>query len=157
KLKIEDEMVGESIRCPRCRHVFTVTSLGHAGAQTLESAAPAAFTHASESGRLENGSGPPIFSASGDRSQPTPGRARAQPTIGQLGRFELKRALGQGGFGTVYLAYDPVLDRSVALKVPKFTPDQRLLIERFLREGKSAANLHHPNIIAVFESGRAGD
>ncbi|QEH35214.1 Serine/threonine-protein kinase PrkC [Aquisphaera giovannonii] len=157
KLKIRDEMVGVSIRCPGCGDSFVVTSLGHAGPRTLE-AAPAAITVQPEgdSGAGE-GEGPPPSSSSGGTGRGSPGHARAQPTIGRLGRFELKRTLGRGGFGTVHLAYDPVLDRSVALKMPRFSPDQRSLIERFLREGKSAANLHHPNIVAVFESGRAGD
>jgi WD40 repeat protein len=157
KLKIEDEMVGVSIRCPKCSDVFVVTSLGHASAQTLESAASAAVAHPPEDGSPDNRRIPEPSSSSDGESRSPQGRVRFQPTIGRLGRFELKRALGQGGFGTVYLAYDPVLDRSVALKVPRFTPDQRLLIERFVREGKSAANLHHPNIVAVFESGRAGE
>jgi WD40 repeat protein len=157
KLKIEGEMVGASIRCPKCSHVFMVTSLGQASAQTLESAAPAATTHIAEDGSPANRRSPEFSSTSDGDGRSRIGRVRSQPTIGRLGRFELKRALGQGGFGTVYLAYDPVLDRSVALKVPKFTSDQRLLIERFVREGKSAANLHHPNIVAVFESGRAGE
>jgi eukaryotic-like serine/threonine-protein kinase len=156
KLRIEDEMVGASIRCPKCSHVFMVTSLGQAGAQTLETAAPAAITHVPEGGPGNRRILETASTSDGESRSPT-ARVRTQTTIGRLGRFELKRALGQGGFGTVYLAYDPVLDRSVALKVPKFAPDQQLLIERFVREGKSAANLHHPNIVAVFESGRAGD
>jgi hypothetical protein len=57
----------------------------------------------------------------------------------------------------VYRAYDPVLDREVALKVPKFPPDQPEKVERFLREAKAAARLRHPNIVAVFESGKVGD
>jgi WD40 repeat protein len=79
------------------------------------------------------------------------------PSLGQLGRFQLRAALGQGGFGMVYRAYDPVLDREVALKVPKFPPDQPEKVERFLREAKAAARLRHPNIVAVFESGKVGE
>jgi hypothetical protein len=45
----------------------------------------------------------------------------------------------------------------VALKVPKFGPDEPGQVERFLEEGRAAARLRHPNIVAVFESGRAGD
>jgi predicted Zn finger-like uncharacterized protein len=157
KLKIDDDMVGESVRCPQCSHVFTVASLSSAGAATLDSAAAANRTRASESEGLKPGTDWVSSSRSVGTGLSLRSRVRSQPSIGQLGRFELKRALGQGGFGTVYLAYDPVLDRSVALKVPKFTTDQGRMIERFVREGKAAANLHHPNIVAVFESGRAGD
>ncbi|MGL5095406.1 MAG: protein kinase domain-containing protein, partial [Planctomycetia bacterium] len=62
--------------------------------------------------------------------------------------------LGAGGFGIVYAAYDPLLDRMVALKVPRFG-DDKTLADRFLREAKAAANLHHPNIVSLYESGRA--
>ena len=74
-----------------------------------------------------------------------------------LGRFEVIREIGQGGFGVVYLARDPVLSRDVALKVPRaevlMTPDAR---RRFLREGRAASGLDHPHIIPVFEAGEIG-
>ena len=75
----------------------------------------------------------------------------------RLGRFEIVDTLGQGGFGIVYLARDPMLGREVALKVPRpevlITPDVR---RRFLREARAAAGLDHPNIVAVHEVGEAG-
>ena len=75
----------------------------------------------------------------------------------QLGRFQLLRRLGQGGYGVVFLAHDPALDRELALKVPR--PEVLLtesLRHRFLREAESAAALDHPNIVPVFEAGSAG-
>jgi hypothetical protein len=77
--------------------------------------------------------------------------------LGRIGRFQLQAVLGQGGFGRVYRAYDPQLDRQVALKVPRFAPDDADQVERFLGEAKAAARLRHANIVAVFESGRDGD
>jgi hypothetical protein len=77
--------------------------------------------------------------------------------LGHIGRFELRAVLGQGTFGRVYRAYDPQLKREVALKVPKFGPDEPQQVERFLGEARAAARLRHPNVVAVFESGRAGD
>src|SRR5262245_60989877 len=88
-------------------------------------------------------------SASADRA--------ATPKIRQLGRFRVVSVLGQGAFGNVYRAYDPLLDREVALKVPRFVEDDPALRERFLREAKAAARLRHPNIVAIFESGHADD
>ncbi len=77
--------------------------------------------------------------------------------IGQLGRFRLLRVLGVGGFGIVYLAEDPLLDRPVALKVPRpetvLTPELR---QRFLREARAAARLNHPHIVPVFDTGEVG-
>jgi hypothetical protein len=75
----------------------------------------------------------------------------------RLGRFELRRELGRGGFGIVYLAYDPELNREVALKVPRldFIADPRLRA-RFKKEAKAAAGLDHPNIVAVYETGEVG-
>ncbi len=80
---------------------------------------------------------------------------REQPT--QLGRFEILRILGQGGCGMVFLARDPLLNRSVALKIPRWdaflTPEAR---QRFLREGRAVGCLDHPNLVPVFEAGEIG-
>ncbi len=74
-----------------------------------------------------------------------------------FGRFELRRELGRGGFGVVFLAFDPALGREVALKLPR--PDCLLSPEarrRFLHEGRAAAGLEHPHIVAVHEAGEVG-
>lgn len=74
-----------------------------------------------------------------------------------VGRFLIREWLGEGAFGVVYRAVDPQLDREVALKVAKpasLTSSER--VERFLREGKAAAQLRHPHIVPVFEAGRDG-
>lgn len=88
---------------------------------------------------------PAIHTTDGQASQTTPKR---------VGRFEIIRLLGQGGFAKVYLAHDPHLNRDVALKLLKtslfFSDD---VMSRFQREARAAAVLNHPNIIPVFESG----
>ena len=76
---------------------------------------------------------------------------------GRFGRFQIRRALGQGGFGIVFLAWDPALERNVALKVPQ--PESVLTAEahrRFLQEARAAAGLDHPNIVPVYETGCVG-
>ena len=82
----------------------------------------------------------------------------AAPDGGAVGRFVVRGKLGAGAFGTVYRAYDPHLDREVALKVPNpgATANAKH-VERFLREAKAAANLRHPHIVPVFDAGRDGD
>ena len=77
--------------------------------------------------------------------------------VRSIGRFEIRQRLGQGAFGVVYRAYDPVLDRDVALKVPKLVTHDEHRLDSFFREAKAAARLRHPNIVAVFESGKVDD
>lgn len=74
-------------------------------------------------------------------------------TLGSLGRFQLRERLGDGGFGHVYLAYDPRLDRDVALKVLKQPEPSARVMERFFREARAVARLDHPNIVTVHDAG----
>lgn len=72
----------------------------------------------------------------------------------QFGRYRIDKKLGQGGMGAVYLAHDTKLDRPVALKVPRFMPDDGPeVLERFYREARAAATLDHPNICPVYDVG----
>lgn len=72
-----------------------------------------------------------------------------------LGRFNLKERLGAGGFGVVYLADDTQLNRQVALKIPRSgTLADPEAHERFQREVRAAAGLHHPQIVAVYDAGQ---
>jgi serine/threonine protein kinase len=96
--------------------------------------------------------GPCAISGSSGSS---PNQQEGAPPMRSIGRFQLLSVAGQGSFGTVYRAYDPVLDREVALKVPKSIGREREQIKRFLTEAKAAARLRHPNIVAVFEAGEA--
>ena len=72
-----------------------------------------------------------------------------------IGRYDLLERVGQGAFGYVYRARDPKLDRVVAIKVPRSSqflmPEES---ERFLRESRNAAQLDHPGIVRVFDTGR---
>ncbi len=71
-------------------------------------------------------------------------------------RYRIERELGQGGMATVYLADDLKHDRKVAVKVLR--PELAAVIgaERFLSEIKTTANLQHPHILPLFDSGAAG-
>ena len=74
-----------------------------------------------------------------------------------IGRFEIKRQIGIGGFGIVFQAYDSDLDRDVAIKILR---PECMLVEahrmRFEREAQLAATLNHPAIVPVFETGVDG-
>ncbi|MEZ6081723.1 MAG: serine/threonine-protein kinase [Pirellulaceae bacterium] len=80
----------------------------------------------------------------------------AAPPLGRLGRYEIRELLGAGAFGRVYKAYDPQLERFVALKIPSFMSSDQNRLKRFVAEAKHAARLTHPNIVQVFESGQIG-
>ena len=87
--------------------------------------------------------------------RPAPVSTAADPPA-QIDRYRIARKLGAGGMGTVYLAEDPTLHRTVALKVllrTDNTPPN--LIRRFHSEAKTAARLRHPNIVTVYDSGEA--
>jgi WD40 repeat protein len=74
-----------------------------------------------------------------------------------FGRYRILRRLGGGGMGEVYLAHDPLLERPVALKVPRFQPGHGPeVVERFYREARAAARLAHPNLCPIFDVGDAG-
>ena len=72
------------------------------------------------------------------------------------GRYAIERELGQGGMATVYLAHDRRHDRHVAMKVLR--PELAAVIgaDRFLSEIRTTANLQHPHILPLFDSGEAG-
>ena len=71
------------------------------------------------------------------------------------GRYTIERKLGEGGMATVYLADDIKHERKVALKVLK--PELAAVVgaDRFLAEIKTTANLQHPHILPLFDSGEA--
>ncbi|MFM0267140.1 serine/threonine-protein kinase [Paraburkholderia sediminicola] len=83
----------------------------------------------------------------------------------RLGRYVIERVLGRGAMGVVYLAFDPHIERQVALKTirreltPGGTADASThdLTARFLNEARAAGRLVHPNIVAVYDYGEAGD
>ena len=109
-------------------------------------------------------------SASSDETTSVSGTAGSQPPIGRsssgardaepsrIGRYRIIRRLGQGGFGTVYLAHDDDLDRPVAIKVPN---PERITgpedVEAFLVEARVLAKLDHSHIVPVHDVGRTED
>ena len=91
----------------------------------------------------------------------TPGATPHQPALKsginrelefrQVGRYEIVRRIGEGGMGTVYEAFDPLLKRPVALKF--LIKDNPTLVQRLLMEGRSQAQIDHPNVCRVYEVG----
>ena len=89
---------------------------------------------------------------------PTPNDAddSFRQTIG--GRYQIVAPLGNGGMGALFIAWDPKLERRVALKFPLIhDPRQRPeLVQRFLREARLLGGLNHPNLCAVYDTGEDG-
>ncbi|MEO8698905.1 MAG: serine/threonine-protein kinase [Kofleriaceae bacterium] len=109
-------------------------------------------------------SGPDFQTMSDDDSQPAT-RPDRIPTgmheSGMLGRFNILDILGSGGMGVVLAAYDPQLDRKVAIKVLRtrgLTATRREKeAARLLREARSMAQLSHPHVVTVYEAGTIDD
>ena len=73
-----------------------------------------------------------------------------------IGRYEMRRTLGHGAFGTVYLGYDAQLDREVAIKAPNLGDNESPaddVIELFRQEARQLAQIKHPNIVVVHDVG----
>jgi eukaryotic-like serine/threonine-protein kinase len=76
--------------------------------------------------------------------------------VWKLGKYEVRATIGRGAVGTVYEAWDPLIARTVAIKVlplldtDEFSKEQQ---ERFRREAQAAGRLHHPNIVSAFDYG----
>ena len=69
-------------------------------------------------------------------------------------RYQVIRSIGEGGMANVYLAYDTILDRNVAVKVLRgdLSSDEKF-VRRFQREAISASSLSHPNIVEMYDVG----
>lgn len=73
-------------------------------------------------------------------------------------RYVIKKMIGQGGMADVYLAYDEILGRDVAVKVlrTRLANDSQTLV-RFIREASAARKLSHPNVVEIYDVGECGD
>jgi len=75
-----------------------------------------------------------------------------------LGKYKIVSHLGRGGMAEVYKAYQPGLDRYVAIKVlHTFLATEEDFLTRFRREAKAVATLRHPNIVQVYDFDAEGD
>jgi serine/threonine protein kinase len=153
--RISDEIKG-AINTLVKLHEITTTVAG-------ESVAPEGFG-APYTGETLDGTIPPLRShqtanpgfANTIASMP---RARGEPpqlaAAQSFGRYQITRLLGRGAMGAVYLAYDPQLERYVALKTP-FLGDNPQIIERFFREARAAAQLRSPYTCPIYEVDQIG-
>jgi tetratricopeptide (TPR) repeat protein/predicted Ser/Thr protein kinase len=133
---IPDEEFGPAVCCKYCRQ-----KLVQASRRETAGAAPAPPNP--ETAR-------PLHSTPAGPAAAAPGNMPEQ-----FGRYRILQKLGQGGMGAVYLAEDTQLDRKVALKVPRFLPEEDAeALERFGREARAAAMLEHPNLCPIYDVGQ---
>lgn len=131
--------------CPNCRKPLNLTQ--------EQLARPLACPHC---GRTLH----PKTSRSQSAPDTTPETGAARSIPSKIGRYDVRRKLGEGGMGLVLEGFDPSLNRPVAIKLVRADkliqrPDARksAAVERFIREAQSAASLRHPNIVQVFDVG----
>src|SRR5262245_48098825 len=102
-----------------------------------------------------------VVAARDERTVPTSTDELAIYPGSFVGRFQIVERVGEGGMGVVFSAYDPDLDRRVALKVLRMAArsDESAAAgrERLLREARALAKLSHPNVIAVHDVGTSND
>jgi serine/threonine protein kinase/energy-coupling factor transporter ATP-binding protein EcfA2 len=83
-----------------------------------------------------------------------PTTKHSEPTVPKkIGRFLIRKLLGRGGFGEVYLAFDEQLRREVAIKLTFGSRVGPKAVDMFLKEAQMLAELEHPNIVTVYEIG----
>ncbi|QDV43601.1 Serine/threonine-protein kinase PrkC [Stieleria neptunia] len=138
-LQISPDLAGKRVKCPRCESAFVVDNVQRSNSDLSLANLETALTNAISRGRSDS------------KTKPGETRGPEEEIPTEVGRFEIRRQLGEGGFGRVYQAFDPLLDRLLALKVP-LGNDHRIH-QKTLDEAKAAARLRHPNIVAVYEVG----
>jgi serine/threonine-protein kinase len=74
-----------------------------------------------------------------------------------IGKYRIEGELGRGAMGVVFKAFDPIVERSLAIKtIPLNVEAPNLLVQRLQREAKTVGQLEHPNIVTLYDAGEAG-
>jgi len=148
--KVRKDRADEAVSCRRCGHAWVPSQAAGGAAGPPEPAPP----KAAPAPRA-----PPAAEA-----PPAPRREeqedKTDPLVGaNLNGFKILSRIGSGGFGVVYRAFDTDLERSVAIKMlpPNVAKAGPKVLDRFLREARSAAKLSHPNIVTIHQICRYQD
>jgi serine/threonine-protein kinase len=144
------DTAGRTLRCSKCGATFTLPG---------GPAAPAPPTvEGADGGRTNWSTVGPDFTArstAGTGGHRPAGTGDAPVTVGP---YQVRRRLGQGAFGVVYLGYHPFLDIEVAVKMLRAEAlASPQAVERFLREAKLLARMDHPNVLRVYDAGKHGE
>ncbi|MEM0927454.1 MAG: serine/threonine-protein kinase, partial [Planctomycetota bacterium] len=149
-LAVPTEWFGEELHCPECNQVFSFQTIASGSAELRASRS------------LQDDSSQKKIASREVSETPGPPKSdrKAKRVPKRIGRYEAKRRLGQGGFGMVFAAHDPILRRDVAVKLPytgeaKRVRGKEAIHAGFEKEARAAARLRHPNIVAVFDHGQS--
>lgn len=146
--KAPSNVAGRNIQCKKCGASFVFSSDAAA-----DLSAPVPGHSAAESVRLDATS-----SAEDQRPKRAVPPGSTKPLPETIGQFKVRKQLGQGTFGVVYLAYHSFLDIQVAVKMLRAEAlSSAQAVERFLREAKLLAKMDHPNVLRVYDAGRHGE
>ncbi|MCY1061805.1 serine/threonine-protein kinase [Nannocystis sp. SCPEA4] len=105
---------------------------------------------------LASATGSPASNSDEATADPSPAPGAAARSLpARLGRYHVLEQLGEGGMGVVYAAYDPDLDRKVALKLLR-AEGHPASPSRLLREAHALARLSHPNVVQIHDTGAIG-
>ena len=150
--KVRKDRADEAVSCRRCGHAW------------VPSQAAAGVTPAAPASTAPPKAAPAPRAPPAAEAPPAPRREeqedKTDPLVGaNLNGFKVLSRIGSGGFGVVYRAFDTDLERSVAIKmlpanIVKAGPK---VLDRFLREARSAAKLSHPNIVTIHQICRYQD
>ncbi len=150
-LRIKSSDIGKNFTCPGCKKQFEA-SVGFTETIVRDPDATMADETPASERHLKETPGGTIL----DKYRRT--TSKHVQSIGQLGQYELVQKLGEGGMGVVYKAYDPKLDRYVALKLMKNLENaSEKDIARFIEEAQSVAKLTHPGIVQIYDFGTLRD
>ena len=154
--KIRKDLADTAVVCRGCGHRWVPSQMAAPGRPSVEAKAPARPPGAAKAPaepktppRPARAPEPPV-----ERPVISPREDVTDPLVGtQINGFKILSRIGSGGFGVVYRGFDTTLERSVAIKMlpADLAKGGPQLVDRFLREARSAAKLSHPNIVTIHQ------
>ena len=145
---------GKKVRCKKCSQSFRLSldAAGQADSANGGTGGEDRSSRVQAEGAAEPGSAASVMPSQQSDARDSPG-ANSFAAAAGFGRFVIREVIRSGPDGNVHRAYDPRLEREVALKTIPQSHEDESRLARFLEEAKTVARLRHPNIVPVFESG----